>query len=140
MKNPAKARRIGENTTDPVRVSPALSVMLAAVAGLVSGIFGALGGIAVMYLASKINPPKTPSDVRDNYALTLSVTLAVSAVSAITYAVRGNIAYDAVVPYTVPAALGGVCGAILCDRLPASALRLLFAAVTVWAGVRMIGG
>lgn len=121
-------------------LSPAATVAFACLAGLVSGVFGALGGVAVMYICARANPPKTPSAVRDNYALTLAVVLAVSAVSAVAYAVRGDVDYVAAAPAILPAAAGGVTGAVLCDRLPASALRLIFAALTVWAGARMIGG
>lgn len=115
-------------------------ITVSALSGIISGVFGAMGGIIVMYIASRVNPPDTADKLRDNYAMSLTVTVTVSLFSVLIYALRGNIAYDAALPALIPSAAGGIAGAILCDRLPASILRLFFAAVTIWAGIRMIIG
>ena len=63
---------------------------LAALGGFASGVFGALGGIVLNRITAKVNPKKGGDAIRDNYACTLFIMIAVSAVSAAVYALRGE--------------------------------------------------
>lgn len=115
-------------------------VTAGALAGLLSGMFGALGGVAGMYIAAWANPEKGKDALRNNYAVTVCVMAAVSTVSLTMYALRGNLDVPTAFRCAVPAAAGGAVGALLCDRLPAGILRAVFAAVCIWAGWRMAMG
>lgn len=109
-------------------------------AGIMSGVFGALGGVAVMYITAWANPEKGKDALRDNYATSICVMLTISAVSVISYGLQGNIDMNTAFRSAVPAAAGGVIGALLCDKLPVSILRAVFSGICIWAGVRMIMG
>lgn len=112
----------------------------AAISGILSGVFGALGGVLVMYITAWANPEKGKEALRDNYATAICVTMTVCAFSLVSYSLQGNVDTAAAFRYAVPAAAGGALGALLCDRLPVTLLRTVFSAVTVWAGVRMLLG
>ena len=64
---------------------------LAALGGFASGVFGALGGIVLNRITAKVNPKKGGDAIRDNYACTLFIMIAVSAVSAAVLRASGRI-------------------------------------------------
>ena len=107
-------------------------------AGVMSGVFGALGGVAVMYITVWANPQKGRDALRDNYATSICVMLMISAVSIISYGSQGNMDADSAFRCAIPAAAGGALGALLCDRLPVTVLRGVFALICIWAGLKMI--
>lgn len=109
-------------------------------AGIMSGVFGALGGVAVMYITAWANPEKGKDALRDNYATSICVMLTISAVSVVFYGIQGNLDVNTAFRTAVPAAAGGALGALLCDKLPIGVLRAAFAGICIWAGVRMIVG
>lgn len=113
-------------------------------AGAVNGLLGAGGGILLVRRAPKLLPEASRGP-RDVFATALFVMLPVSAVSALTYALRGSLSFSALggVRWAVLAGsgiAGGAAGALLLDRADVRVLRLIFAAVTVWSGLRMVWG
>lgn len=118
-------------------------------AGLLNGLLGAAGGILLVALLPRLTPPAIlyPPAVplgmyherRDILATALTVMLPVSAVSGVFYRV-GGIRPDPtlLLLLVVPAAAGGFIGARLLGKLPDQALKKLFAALVVVAGIRML--
>ena len=84
---------------------------LAALGGFASGVFGALGGIVLNRITAKVNPKKGGDAIRDNYACTLFIMIAVSAVSAAVYALRGECSDFSELPTVLAAGCaGGISG------------------------------
>ena len=107
-------------------------------AGMVNGLFGTGGGIFIVFLFSRIYAGSKEYDQKDCFAMTLSVTLVFSAVSLFGYLKNGSISGEAMMPVFLPAALGGLTGAFLLNRIRVDILRKIFAALIVYAGVSLI--
>lgn len=110
--------------------------------GLCNGLIGCGGGIfivyALTYLARREGAPDV-FDQKDVFATAVASILPMSAVSAVIYARQGDVGdVSGVYGYILPAAVGGVVGAFLLDRIKSDALRRLFAALVMWAGASMI--
>lgn len=127
-------------------------------AGLTNGLLGAAGGILLVtvlpylplpasLLLTKesgaaggiLRPSTARPDRRDGFALALTVMLPVSALSFWRYASAGLLPEG----YTLwtlilPAALGGLLGATLLDRLSPQRLRLIFSVLILVSGLRMV--
>ena len=104
-----------------------------------SGALAALGGIVLNRITAKVNPKKGGDAIRDNYACTLFIMIAVSAVSAAVYALRGECSDFSELPTVLAAGCaGGISGGVLCDRVNTIVLKGAFAAITIWAGIRML--
>ena len=112
-------------------------------AGAVNGLLGAGGGIIIVRGAARLLPEEA-RDPRDVFASALAVMLPVSAVSCVFYAARGNLAAGTdplrLALFALTGAVGGAIGACLLDRADVRLLKLLFAGLTVWSGVRMLAG
>ena len=106
---------------------------LAALGGFASGVFGALGGIVLNRITAKVNPKKGGDAIRDNYACTLFIMIAA------VYALRGEYSDFSELPTVLAAGCaGGISGGVLCDRVNTIVLKGAFAAITIWAGIRML--
>lgn len=134
-------------------VNPTLPWILCALtgvgAGLLNGLLGAAGGILLVAVLPHITPPAilyAPNlplgrfhERRDILATALAVMLPVSFVSGIFYW-AGGIRPSPVLlaSLLLPAAAGGLLGAMLLSKIPNRLLKKLFAAVVVIAGIRML--
>lgn len=110
-------------------------------AGLCNGLLGAGGGIVVV-LAFSAALPRDEDSRRSLYANALCVMLPLSLLTLATYALKGNIPNGFLgADYAlllVGAAIGGVLGALILDKLPSSILKKAFALLTVLSGILMI--
>ena len=112
-------------------------VLAGLLVGLTNGLLGAGGGIiAVLALRQSLGDLIT--DERDVFANALCVTLPISAVSCLSYALHGNLKINGIGLYVLPAILGGVLGGILLGRLKADSVRKLFSVLVVVSGVLLI--
>lgn len=140
-------------TPRSTRAPAALPWLLCALTGLgagfLNGLLGAAGGILLVAVLPRITPPaplyppRLPLSVyherRDMLATALAVMLPVSAVSGMFYWVGGIRPEPLLlVSLVLPAALGGLSGAMLLGRIPNHLLQKLFAALVVVAGLRML--
>lgn len=143
--------RLSQPPTDRPRsgVRWFLCALAGAGAGLLNGLLGAAGGILLVYVLPRLTPPTTLSpdgrpigeicERRDILATALSVMLPVSAVSWFFYWLGGVRSTPSLLPaLLLPAAAGGLLGALLLGRLPDRLLRRLFAALVVASGLRML--
>lgn len=108
-------------------------------AGLVNGLLGAGGGIILVAALGKVSASLT-NDRRDVFANALAVMLPLSAISLISYAARGSVDISLITPLLIPAAAGGLCGALILDKINARWLKMIFGVIVVWSGLTMLLG
>ena len=108
------------------------------IAGAVNGFIGTGGGI-ILYFALKLSSKeKSHDEMKDILATIIAAIIPVSIVSAIVYMIRGEIIYNALAVYLPAALIGGIAGALLLQRLHFKIIKKIFAALIIYAGVRMV--
>ena len=112
-----------------------------ALGGFINGLLGAGGGIVIVLALSAALPDDEESR-QSLYANALCVMLPLSLLTLSTYAIGGNIPDGFLgADYALlllGAAIGGLLGAIITDKLSSRALKKIFAVLTVLAGVLMV--
>ena len=106
-------------------------------AGLANGLLGAGGGIIVTYALVHLLGDKG-SAAKDVFANVVAAMLPMTAVSAVIYAVRGNLDLKQSAPFLLPAVIGGIVGALLLGHVNTGGLKKTFAALVVFSGLRLI--
>lgn len=110
-------------------------------AGICNGLLGAGGGVVIVSVLAAVLPDDEESR-RSLYANALCVMLPLSLLTLATYGLRGNIPSEfmneSYAPILLGAAVGGVVGALLLDRLSSKILRMLFGGLTVISGLLML--
>ena len=119
------------------RASALRLISIGIAAGVVNGLLGAGGGILIVF---GVSPLLTADERgrRDVFANALAVMMPVSIVSVISYTLAGRLDGSSFATYALPAALGGVLGAFLLDRINLTLLKRLFAAIVIWSGLYML--
>ena len=107
-------------------------------AGFLNGLLGAGGGIVLLYALSMMNPDSSPEGVRDNFAATVACVLPMTALSVLLYTAGGTVKAGTFASLFIPAAAGGSAGAFLLDKISTKLLKKIFAALVVFAGIRML--
>lgn len=112
----------------------------ALISGFICGFIGSGGGMLLLltlsYLQKKIKDGT--GDIKNVYAVNIAAVVAMSVVSAVTYAIAGKLPLREATVYILPAMAGGLCGAFLLDKIKTSYLNKIFAAITIYAGVKML--
>ncbi len=118
------------------RVDPWLLILGGTLTGLANGLFGGGGGMIVVpfliYFAG-LEPKKA-------HATAIAVILPVTIVSGLIYLNSFDISLKKLLPSTIGVIVGGVLGAYVLPKLQNSFVMLLFAAIMILAGVRLIMG
>ena len=118
-------------------------------AGLLNGLLGAAGGILLVLLLPKLPlkqafpaspfPGGDPPHPKDVLTTSMAVMLPVSAVSTLLYYAGGIRPDPALLSSLIlPAAAGGMLGAVLLGRIPDRLLRRGFALLVTVSGLRML--
>ena len=105
--------------------------------GFLNGLLGAGGGIVAVF-ALRLSLGDELSDSRDVFANALCVTLPISVLSCLSYALRGELKINGIGLYVIPAMLGGALGGVLLGKLKASSVRKLFSALVLISGILLI--
>lgn len=108
-------------------------------AGLVNGLLGAGGGIIAVWGLGRMLRGRGASG-RDVFANALAVMLPLSVVSVLGYGSGGTVDYRELGTLVLPAIAGGLCGALVLDRIRVDWLKLIFSAVVVYSGLNMLMG
>lgn len=108
-------------------------------AGFLNGLLGAGGGIVIVWILEKTIGSMT-ADKRDIFANALAVMLPISVMSAVSYAVSGNLPRGDVTRFLIPGVLGGLFGAFLLDKIGAGAVKTLFCLLVILSGIIMVVG
>ena len=113
-------------------------LLAGAAAGFLNGLLGAGGGIILVFAFGMLNPDHSPQTVRDSFAATIACILPITALSSVLYAQGGGLPPSTLSPLILPAAAGGICGALLLDRINTAWLKKLFAALVAYSGASML--
>ncbi len=106
--------------------------------GFCSGFFGTGGGMITVFMLSRAGRLRAGDfDRRDVFSEALASTLPVAAFTAFLYT-RGGVSISGAETFLLPAALGGVLGAFLLDRLRPGVVGKIFSALVIWAGASML--
>ena len=103
-------------------------------AGLIGGIFGTGGGILIVFLFSRIYAKSEKYTAQDCFAMTVCCMSVSSVVSLLIYLRNGSFSLSDLNGIALPAALGGMVGAYLLDRIPLRWIRKGFAGFIIYAG------
>lgn len=104
-------------------------------AGTINGLLGAGGGIITVFLFEYLLGREA---ARDSFAMTTAAVLSFSIVSVIMYCLRGHFDMQASAPYFLPAIAGGVAGACLLGKINTGLLRLIFAGLLIYCGIKYL--
>ena len=101
--------------------------------GVLNGLFGAGGGVLMVPLLAK-----SGMDTKRSHAGAIAVILPITVLSAIMYVINGYVKISDALPYIPGGLIGSVAGAIFLKKIANRALRGIFGAVIVAAGIRML--
>lgn len=110
------------------------SVITGIIAGTVNGLFGGGGGMIVVPMLMIF----LKKEAKTAHATAILIILPLSIVSAIFYALFGNLDVSVALPTTIGVAAGGAIGAFLLSKLSSKYVVIIFAAVMIAAGVKML--
>lgn len=111
-------------------------IAIGAMAGIINGLFGAGGGLLLvpLFLSWCHMKDKTA------FATSLSVMLALSAVSLAVYGIRRGIDLPTAMPYVVGGLVGGLLAGLWMKRVQVKWLRLALAAFLLYGGLKAVVG
>lgn len=122
-------------------MSSLMMILLAALTGLaagfVNGLLGAGGGIIAVWGIGRMLRG-TNAQRRDVFANALLLMLPLSAISAVNYSLRGLADSRELGILVLPAVAGGLCGALILDRINADWLKLIFSCIILYSGISML--
>ncbi len=114
-------------------------IISGALAGFLNGFVGSGGGIILIFaMTAFVALPHGGDAVKVRFATAVASILPMSVVSVYFYVKKGAVGFADALPFLLPAVIGGVLGALLMDKISAKTLRLVFSALMIWAGVRII--
>lgn len=107
----------------------------ALLSGAVNALIGAGGGVILVFAIEWFSKEK---EIRNSLALTNLAIILFSCISIGSYLKNDLFEIRSIQPYILPAIIGGTCGALLLGRVKTRFLKLIFASVMLYSGVRMI--
>lgn len=102
--------------------------------GAINGLIGGGGGMLCVPLLEK----GLGESVKVSHASTVLIILPVCIAGAIVYIAKGNISEVPILPVAVGAVAGGIIGAFFLKSASPKAVTVIFALLTVAAGVRSV--
>ncbi len=112
-----------------------LLIALGVSAGLLNGLLGTGGGIVLLFGIKRI---MKELEEKDAFALSLFSVCAISLFSLFSYIIADKAELSFAAKNFLPAAAGGLIGAILLERIDISLLKTVFAALLIYSGIKMI--
>jgi hypothetical protein len=111
----------------------------AAVSGVLNGFVGTGAGIILYFVLKSLNKSEdNKTEIKDIMAMIICAVIPMSIVSSIVYMTKGDMIYKELATYLPAALIGGMIGAFALDKLKFKIVRKLFAAMIIYAGIRMI--
>ena len=104
-------------------------------AGLINTVVGAGGGVFLIFAMQIFISREKEKNV---YAVTTAAVMILSLISLFSYLNGDVIKFSDVAPFILPAVFGGSIGALLLGRIKTKHIRFIFAALTLYSGVKML--
>jgi uncharacterized membrane protein YfcA len=120
----------------PAWAAAFLLAACAFVAGGLNGLLGTGGGMVLVFTLGALLGEERGKEV---FVLSSFGILVFSLVSALTYGAGGQAEPAALPRFALPAAAGGVLGALLLDKLKLVWVKRLFALILLYSGLKMVG-
>ncbi len=106
-------------------------------AGVVNGVLGTGGGIILVFVLRRALKSSIKSS-RDVFITTMAAILPISIISLFTYSSAVLDKGPYMLSVMLPAAVGGVIGAVLSRRVKPRVLEIIFGALVIYAGIKMV--
>ena len=120
---------------DVIKKHTPLRLVLASLgAGFLNGLLGAGGGVVLYFSLGALYG----KDAKENLVTTSACVMFFSFVSLFFYKGYNTLDLREITTVCLPAALGGICGALLLKRLPQTAVKKIFSAVLIISGILML--
>ena len=100
-------------------------------AGILNGLLGTGGGLLIILALGAVFPEH---DAKDDFVTAMAAMLPLSLLNAI----KGSSFAVGNALYLIPAAIGGIVGAVIAGKLKSQSLRIILAAISAVAGINMI--
>lgn len=106
-------------------------------AGYLNGLCGSGGG-TLLYFLLLFTLGGGDKQRKDNFALSSVAILSFCVVSLFPYVSSGKVALESAMQIALPAAAGGVCGALLLGKIKAGFVQKIFAVLVIIGGGYML--
>lgn len=103
-------------------------------AGFLNGLLGAGGGVLLYFALGVL----CGNDTKENLITTSVSVMFFSIVSLLFYSGNNTLDISKITTVCLPAAAGGICGALLLKRLPQTAIKQIFSIVLIVGGILML--
>ena len=113
-------------------------IIAGVLSGYINGLLGTGGGIILVFVLSAVMTQSRAYSSRDVFATVIAAILPMSAVSVVFYLNSGSVSINDAAPYLLSGILGGLCGGLILERINLRFLKKLFAAMVVYAGLKML--
>ena len=123
-----------QNLLDKPNVKNIIAISGGALAGFVNGLFGGGGGMIIVPLLTLV----LGFNAKNAHATAILIILPLSLLSGLFYAYFGTLNYKIGIPVSIGVTIGGVIGALLLSKLSSKWVVIIFSAVMIAAGVKMI--
>ena len=123
-----------QNLLDKPNVKNIVAISGGALAGFVNGLFGGGGGMIIVPLLTLVLGFKA----KNAHATAILIILPLSLLSGLFYAYFGTLNYKIGIPVSIGVTIGGVIGALLLSKLSSKWVVIIFSAVMIAAGIKMI--
>ena len=107
---------------------------LSFLSGAINGFVGTGGGILIIFLLKMM----TKNEQKSNLTTALLSVIPISIVGSFAYFKAGSVDFSVLKLALLPALFGGLCGAILMDKIKTGWLNLIFGSLVVYSGINMI--
>lgn len=124
----------GSRLSSPARAT--ILAIMAFLAGVLNGLLGTGGGMILLFVLGML---LSGDRAKEAFVISSIGVLTFSAVSAVFYGQGGSLDAAALPRFALPAAVGGIAGALLLDKISTFWLKKLFAALMLYSGLKLLG-
>ena len=110
------------------------TILIGAAAGIVTGLFGAGGGMVLVPLLTLY----TDLEDREIFPASISIILPLCVISLLFHATQALLPWKTALPYLVGSALGGITAGCIGNKIPTVWLHRILGALIIYGGWRYL--